>query len=172
MSLTLTGTGGIFTVFGPAFNAMDALNTARGTTIPPLTKAFQDAYQAGYDALPGNSQYWEIAMQGVPQGELGWQAAGSTYTSSLISALQQLLQQHVSDDTDATGQSFTFAMEYLIADMIANSQTVEENTVSSTGVTSSRIPTMSRRSSVRGSTATAGRAAASASSVVTTTVDR
>ena len=29
MSLTLTGTGGVFTVFGPAFNAMDALNTAK-----------------------------------------------------------------------------------------------------------------------------------------------
>lgn len=134
MSLPLTGTGGIFTVFGPAFRAMDVVNTALGTTVPPFTKAFQDAYQAGYAAMGDGSQPYEIAMQAVPQGEIAWQSSGSSYTTSIINALSLLLVEYVRDDTDITGQDFDFAIRYLVADMVSQSATVDDNAVSSTGI--------------------------------------
>ncbi len=127
MSITLTGDGGLFTIFGQAFNAIDQLNTLVGTTFPPFTKAFQDEYKKKLDA----NQAFELAMGTVPQGELGWQQSDVIYTSAVQTALSSLLVEFVrADSPDLPSVDLSLAIEYLIRDMAEQAATVAENVVS------------------------------------------
>jgi len=129
MSLTLTGTGGIFTILGDAMAAMDSLNTSRGTTIPALTKAMLDAYKLKTDTTPAMDQ----GMQSVTAGQESWKASGAAYTQGLISAIQSLLIEMIREDDGLISVDIEAAITYLVADMLAQSATVQTTTAASTG---------------------------------------
>src|SRR5688572_3278048 len=129
MALTYTGTGGLFTILGQAFGALETLNTVRTTTIKAEIQEFVDAYKLKTNATLD----FDRSVNAAAQAELAWRRSGDTLASSLARDCQGLLTEVVKADSSIVfrGQ-LTDALEYLIAAMITDGYYVSGNTLSVT----------------------------------------
>lgn len=127
MAITYTGTGGLFTILGQAFGAHASLNTVRTTTIKGQVQQFVDAYKAKTNA----TLQFDRAIHAAAAAELTWRRSGDTLATQLQRDVQGLLTEVIKADSPIVfrGQ-LADALEYLIADMVAEGYWVTSNIVS------------------------------------------
>ena len=133
-----TNNNGLFDLLGVAFNAIASLNTARGEAATPGT--------AVTDCLAILTQFAKLTpttensddIQGVAPAVTQWQSGGSSLTSAIQTACQNILNSFIqADTTTVRSGDLTGALGYLIAQMTAGTTTggdhVAANTPSSSG---------------------------------------
>jgi len=126
MALTYTGTGGIFTVLGKYFHAMNTLNTARRVTVYDEVQDAIDAYKAKTDA----DLAFDLAVNRVPQAEQSWRSAGSSLVSALASDCQGFLRQSVRADSLNNRLGLVESLQYLLAAMLTDDRYVDPSAAS------------------------------------------
>jgi len=118
---------GLFNILGRVFAAQNAINTARGTTLPTAVTNVLDQFQL----LSPDTERSALAAN-IPAGLVGYQASGSGLMSILQSFASQFLIDFVHRDTPLTSKTLYPALVELIRQMDANSQTVDRSTVTIT----------------------------------------
>jgi hypothetical protein len=114
------GGSGLFDELGHLFYAEGVLDTARGTTIPAATLDVITGWKAlGSDPTISGL----IATLGPAQTT--WQGAGAGYFSALQTCGSQLIVNMVNNDTPLSPSNLTNALTELIAQMVADSQSVK-----------------------------------------------
>lgn len=124
MSIPLTGSGGLFTRIGHILGALNALNTARGTTLANHVATVYGDYTSADRSLAANL-YTTLAS---------YQSGGSGLASALQSLAQQTVIQMAADDAAQPNASLFNALDYLINQMTGSSDSV---TACSVGASSS-----------------------------------
>lgn len=117
---------GLFNVQGKAFHALATLNTARLTTVPVVVEDFLEQFNLRSDA---EDLDLAEAMEGLNAAVKSWQSAGNSLATSIRSNLQNLLVQIVVADAAQPERSLRWCLEYVIAQMVANGDYVDGNTV-------------------------------------------
>lgn len=120
---------GLFDIQGKAFAAIEALLTAVGTTVPTAVETFLAQFQLHADA---DDLDVAEAMEGLPASVSNWQTSAGGLGLQIRRNLEQLLRELVAADADQPQDSLTYALEYLIAQMVADDDYVEENTIALT----------------------------------------
>lgn len=113
----------LFTRLGKIFAAQGAINTARGTTIPPKVKAITDEFDDAALNLQQAISVVESAADSVSAGATGGMSA-------LQSGATNLIVEMMNDDTALPSKDITTALALLIAQMVAGPQSVDASTVS------------------------------------------
>lgn len=121
MSIPLTGTGGLFTRMGVIGGTINAINTARGTTVPSHIGNVQSQFTSTDQNLI-NSLYSYLSA---------YQTSGSSLPLNLKSVAQSVLIQMANDSATLPSSRVSNALSAVITQMKATSQTVSEATVSS-----------------------------------------
>jgi hypothetical protein len=115
---------GVFDILGAAFSVQAAVNTARGTTIPTEVTALLDLLRA----LPVDATRDAIAAS-IPTALTGYQSSGS----GIVSALQRFCREYLIDvvrrDVPSVSATLKPALEELIAQMLAEGESVDASTV-------------------------------------------
>lgn len=111
MAVTLTGSGGLFTILGKIFHAQATLNTARGTTVPAEV---QDAITA-YEALADTLDNLEIS-EGLAASTANWQNNDSLMIG-LSQFAERLVVQLVDADANLNSPDIQSALLELIDQM-------------------------------------------------------
>lgn len=116
---------GLFQLQGKAFKAQRDLDTSRGTTIPASVVAVFDQFEKLTTTL-------DLAgtLNGLQSSTVGWQSSGTSLASSLQTYVQNILIEMANADTPLAAKNVLNALNLLIAQMIANSQSVDQCTVS------------------------------------------
>ena len=125
MTVTLTGSGGLFTVLGKAILACDATVLSHGTTIPALLEAVyaelaDSGTSAGVDLCKSL-----VAAQGSYAGQ-------TALLSALRTFAQQLIIARVAADQPTVGSSLSESLDELIRQMGVSDDDVERNVVAAT----------------------------------------
>jgi len=120
---------GLFDVQGKAFGALAVLMTATETTIPAAVEAFLTQFQLRSDA-----DDLEIAesMEGLADAVDSWQSSAGALSSKIRTNLRDLLLELVAADADQPEATLTYALQYLIDQMVADGDYVAANTISLT----------------------------------------
>lgn len=121
MSITLTGTGGLFTRLGQAFGALDALNTCRGTTFP-------DTLDDILAQLTTGSIDVQATAGGIPAAADSFRAGGKDAANRLAIFCQALLITMVREDVPQVSNDLTLSLRELIRQMVAASASVDAST--------------------------------------------
>ncbi|MGD9648278.1 MAG: hypothetical protein AB7U73_21380, partial [Pirellulales bacterium] len=107
------------------FAAFESLNTARATTIPTKLQAITDEFASlalDYQAIAGQ----------MPAAGDNFASAGNGLATALRTAAADLIIQTVYDDNPQLSRDIATSLAELIRQMIDQSETVEENVVSTT----------------------------------------
>ncbi|MEA3225525.1 MAG: hypothetical protein U9Q07_06205 [Planctomycetota bacterium] len=131
---------GLMDVQGKAFDAMETLFTAIGTTVPTDVTTFLTQFQTRSDA---DDLDVAESMEGLGAAVASWQNGASTLSGKIRSNLIAFLQEVVANDASQPEDSLTFALQYIIDQMIADGDYVEANTIGFTltaGVSNSGDP--------------------------------
>ena len=136
MSITThdgTNGNGLFDVLGAAFKAAEALNTARGSTVPMAGLAILSQF-AKVTPTPLNADN----VQGLGDSLASWQAGGGSFASQIQTASRNILVSFVqADTTTVTPNNLAANLQYLITQMQSNATTggsyVSANTPGSSG---------------------------------------
>lgn len=122
-----TNHDGLFDLQGKAFTAQEALNLARLTTIPTTVLAALTQFE-----LLTITDKLARTTVGIAPALQGYQTSGGSLASALQTYAQQLLIEMVDADTRLSSRTLPAALAELIRQMIANSQSVDASTVTST----------------------------------------
>lgn len=122
MTIPFTGTGGFFTRVGLEAGTIAAINTHRGTTIGGAVTNIHDEYLAEDQELVDTLYLQRDAYREIT----------NTLATYLQGVAQSTLIEMVKDDVNLGDESLTAAMEELVRQMIAETETVEKPTVSAT----------------------------------------
>lgn len=117
---------GLMDVQGKAFACLEALFTAVGTTVPDTVETFIAQFLTRADASD-----LDVAetMENLPAAVRSWQSQSSTISSQVRTNLQNLLMELVAADASQSENSLTFALQYLINQMIDDGDYVAGNTI-------------------------------------------
>ncbi len=130
MTIVLTNppTGdGLFDILGKAFHALNTLNTARLTTVPPEVLEFIDQAQT----LEADLNLTK-ATDSVTSSITSWQASGGPLASKIRGACQVILIGMVQNDSPAPAATLLASLSYLIDQMETDGTYVDANAVSLT----------------------------------------
>lgn len=137
MSVTLTGTGGLFTRLGTVASALNCLNGALGATAPASATTWGsggtniNALQTSMtkiEAQFASTNYQLIDSLFTNRDKI--RAAASTYRSYLKSLAEQILITQVNDDVTLTSKTVLRAITALILQMQSAADYIPANTVS------------------------------------------
>jgi len=126
MALTYIGTGGIFTVLGKYFHALNTLNTARETTIKTEVQDAVDTYKLATAA----DLDFDLAVRGLAQAEQAWRGSGAGLAASLATSCQGFLIQSIRADSDNNRLSLAQALTYLQEQMLADDYYIDPSVAS------------------------------------------
>lgn len=112
----------LFTRLGKGFYLQTAVNTSRGTTIPPLVKSYQDAFDSASIDL-------KKAMNPAISASAAYQSGAAGLMSQMATSMKNTIIETVAADTSLESKTLSNAMEELIRQMVTNSATVDKNTV-------------------------------------------
>lgn len=119
MTINLTT---LFTRLGKGFYLQSAVNTSRGTTIPPLVKAYQDQFDSASIDL-------KKAMNPAIQAATSYQSGAASLMSSMSTSLKNTVIQTAIADTALPNSNLSTALTELIRQMVASGDSVDKNTV-------------------------------------------
>lgn len=126
MVLHDAGNGGLFDILGRGFHLLETLNTALLTTVPAELEDYLDEFQTKADAtLP-----MEDAFDGLPAALVSWQSNASVLTSAVRTSSEGLLIQFVAADANQPNATLLNALNYLISQMIDDTEAVDANAIS------------------------------------------
>lgn len=113
----------LFTRLGKGFYLQSVVNTSRGSTVPPIVKAYQDLF---------NSAPLELkrAMAPAEQANRNYQTGAAGMMSGMSTSLQNTLIETVNADVSLPTKTLEKALGQLITQMVAGGVTVDKNTVS------------------------------------------
>jgi hypothetical protein len=120
---------GLFDVQGKAFALLETLFTSIGTTIPASVETFISQFLLRSDA--SDLDVFQ-AMENLPSALSSWQSQASTLSSQVRTNLQNFLLEVVAADASQPENSLTFALQYLIDQMLSDGDYVTPNTISLT----------------------------------------
>lgn len=120
---------GLFDVQAKAFAVLNTLFTAIGTTVPTSVESFISQFLLRSDA--SDLDVFR-AMENLPAAMTSWQSQASTLSSQVRTNLQEFLLELVAADADQPERTLTFALQYLIDQMLADGDYVTANTISLT----------------------------------------
>lgn len=122
MTITLIGSGGLFTRLGKNFHAQNTLNTARGTTVPTEV----NDYLIEFDNVSNDMQ---AVLDGIPSAITGANSGQSGLVNALNSSAQKLVVQMVKDDVQLPSYDLTSCLKEIIRQMGVSSDDVDASTV-------------------------------------------
>jgi len=122
MSVTLTGTGGLFTRLGKEIVEVQRVVSAYGSSL-------NSGVEAIWDQFP-NSDQDAIAIDGINSAREAYRTVHGSYTSFLNSAMSNTIIQQVNRDTTLSSKTLAVALSTLIAQMIDNTDSLNKPTVS------------------------------------------
>lgn len=128
------GGDGLFNILGKAFYALDVLNTARQTTVPPEVQDILSQFKLFAD---NTKPVWAQVMEGLPAGLSGWQET-QVLANQIRQNCENLVIQWAADDSAQPDRTVRTALAYLIGRMKALGYYVTANTV---GLTLSPVGT-------------------------------
>ena len=108
MAINLTD---LFTQLGKIFGTVEALDTARGTTIPPHVQAIIDEYAT----LAPN---YQNTIAQLPANQITYQQQTASFISQLYGIAGNLIIETVNDDSLQIDRQLSTALRGLILDMI------------------------------------------------------
>lgn len=118
MTITLTGAGGLFTRLGKLAFAMNTINTARLTTVPDEIDDYTDEFDnVTQDVLK--------VIDRVPSARNTLRTAWDSPMATLRESAQRLLLRMVKDDNPQAAETLQLALEELIRQMVASSDSVD-----------------------------------------------
>ena len=120
---------GLFNIQGKAFKALNALNTARLTTIPAAVEAYLTQYELWAES---DDLDFVQAMEGLPTATAAWQSTGNSLCSSVGRTVERMLIEAVQADDDRPVKSLIDSLEYVIAQMEADGDYVDPSAVTFT----------------------------------------
>lgn len=120
MAINLTD---LFTQLGKIFGTVEALDTARGTTIPPHVQAIIDEYAT----LAPN---YQNTIAQLPTNQISYQQQTASFISQLYGIAGNLIIETVNDDSLQIDRQLTTALRGLIFDMIDQVASVDACAVS------------------------------------------
>lgn len=123
--LLVDANAGLFNLLGKAVHAINTLNTARLTTVP----AEVEDVITQFNLNTGATLNLASALTQVPAANQSWQQGGSTLTATLAQAMRDLIVEFVNADSSQPKRDFDTALEYLIADILAQDYYVDPNVV-------------------------------------------
>jgi hypothetical protein len=112
----------LFARLGHGFFVQKSVNTSRGTTIPPLVKAYQDAFDSA--ALP-----LKRAMAPAEAANRFFQSGASALMAGMQSSMANVIIETMKADTALDSLSITTALAELIAQMVTASESVDASSV-------------------------------------------
>ena len=115
----------LFTRLGKLFGVQEAINTARGTTLPPLAKGFLDEFNSA-------SLLFKDAIAPTNAALESFQAGGNGAQTALSSIAAEVITETVEADNPQDQRDVTVALKELIKQMTADSESVDAPTVSAT----------------------------------------
>lgn len=121
MAITLTGTGGLFTRIGKILNAINVINTHRGTTVVADFDELDDQYE---DDLS--------LVDGLQNALVSHQSASGSVFSSLRTLAEETVIEMVRADNRQESGSLEDALQELITQMEDSSDDVDASAVSAT----------------------------------------
>src|SRR5271166_3532640 len=119
MSITLTGTGGLFTRLGKIGKVAYNLNPWQSGTVPGLISAILAQYESTLQAV----------VDGVADLQSSWNGQLESPMALLQQVAKQTVQQMCQADTPNQGGSLASSLQELITQMIAASASVQVCTV-------------------------------------------
>ena len=117
---------GLFDILGKGMYAIKTLNTARLTTVPTEVNDFILQYKKKTTASNATNN----ELSAISTGLVGWQDSGAAITSPIVQFMVNYLIEIVKADSLQPDYSLQQALEYLIADIIAQAYYVDPNAVS------------------------------------------
>src|SRR5262245_16998591 len=121
MSITLTGTGGLFTRIGKIGKIAHNMRTYQGTTFPGIISEVM----AQYDTL-------RTVVDGIPTADKDNRAAISTIMAALTTSAENTIIEMVKADKPTKAASLQDALEELITQMRAAVASIKKCTVTAT----------------------------------------
>lgn len=115
---------GLFQLQGAAFKAQSTLNTARLTTVPNQVLNVFNQFANLTQTLDLQS-----TLNGLQSAVPSWQSSGNSLSSALQTYVTNLLIEMADADTTLAAKTLTNALNLLISQMTANSQSVKACTV-------------------------------------------
>lgn len=112
---------GLFDILGKYFHLLDTLNTARLTTVPDEAIDALQQLKLKTDGGIDLDRYVNL----TPAADNAWRRAGDAYAQSIASDCEQILMQFVQNDSNRAPRSLTECLEYLIAQMEDESESVD-----------------------------------------------
>lgn len=121
------GGDGLFNILGRVFSTQDAINTARGTTVPTKVDYVLAQFQ---NVNPDSARNALVAS--IPSALAGYQGASGGLMSSMQSFASAFLIDFVNRDTTLPGKTLQVALQELIDQMADNSESVDRSSVAVT----------------------------------------
>lgn len=112
---------GIFDVLGKLFAAAEAINVARGATVPAKVTNLSNQFKKDAAATNAMNQ----AFSDLPSGQTSWQAQGDGFLSSLANEASAYLRAVVLRDSVQPGDTIANALSYLVRNMQADGAYVD-----------------------------------------------
>lgn len=123
MSVTLTGTGGLFTRLGKIGLMINAVNAFRGTSGSPNVGTMIDAIEAQFASAD------QDMVDGLYRIRNSYRTAHGSALQDLRTLAQAILIDMVHDDANLPTRDLPTAMKELIRQMVANGDSIEKPTV-------------------------------------------
>jgi hypothetical protein len=120
----------LFAQLGKGFYAIDQINEAVGTTIPPHVKTFSESFD-------GSALELREQVAGVEKAATQFQSSASSARSTIASKLEASLITTVDLDVSLARRSLTDALRELIEQMDDQSETVDASSVSAAATAAS-----------------------------------
>jgi hypothetical protein len=116
---------GLFDILGQAFDALNKLNTARQTTIPPEVADILSQFRS----YPNSAQpAWMQAMERLPAGLSAWQS-NQVLAQQIRQNCQNLVIQWAAEQTPQPDTTLTTALKYLLGQMLSGGWYVTANAI-------------------------------------------
>ncbi len=121
LNYTAVAGDGIFDVLGKLFAAADAVNVARGATVPTKVANLSNQFKKDTAATNAMNQ----AFSDLPQGQTAWQSQGDAFLSGLSNEASAYLRAVVLRDAVQPADTINNALSYLIRNMLTDGAYVE-----------------------------------------------
>lgn len=125
MSIPLTGSGGLFTRLGHLIYGVGLVSTYQGTTLPGRVGTIQGDYASTDQDLVNSLYSWLGSAQSGAQG----------FASNLRSLAQSTVTQMCDEALTMPDTTYQTALAALVNYLVANSQSVQANTITVGSVT-------------------------------------
>lgn len=121
MSVTLTGSEGIFQRFSRCYKEIQRVVAAYGSALNSGVDDIYEEYASGAQ---------DVAINGLPALRESYRGVHSSYISGLIGIINTTFVEQVNADTPLTQKNLTNALNELIRQMIASSDSFNRPTIS------------------------------------------